>query len=308
MLALVASSQNATDFPDDLGEASVVAFKGMRVTEWNQRSLGASNGSLYEINPALEAAERLKSWWEGGGGSSVVSLSQDTRGAGAGSAKNPDERTTTMDLFERGERATSDPEYGSFRGVLSKHLLSDRQGGEDKPMWYSSCPKCNKKVIGDEASGHSCENCGWSGAECSYRYILPLVLLDGDGSIIATAFNEQGIALLGKKADELKRIKDANKAEFEAIVASAMWKPSLFRLRAKMETYNDTSRVKAAILTAAPINYVNEGKLLLKDIAKYNLPAAVASGVTLPSPSLKVKAEPALSLGIPKMWRRALKR
>ena len=24
-----------------------------------------------------------------------------------------------------------------------------------------------KKVIGDDASGHNCESCGWSGARCS---------------------------------------------------------------------------------------------------------------------------------------------
>lgn len=263
----------ASSFPDDLGNASVVAFKGLRVTDWNQRSLGAQNGTVFEVNPELDATERLKSWWEGGGGSTTVSLSQDTRGSGAGPKIDPDARSTTTELFERGN-ASGEVAYGTFRGVVSKLLLSSSQGGEEKPAWYSACPKCNKKVVGDETSGHTCESCGWSGAECSYRYIVPLVLLDAEGSIVATAFNDQGTQLLGKKADELKRLKDENRPAYDAVVQRATWRPMLYRLRAKMETYNDQSRFKGAIMSATPINFATEGKLLLADIKKYELPSA----------------------------------
>lgn len=174
---------------------------------------------------------------------------------------------------ERGN-ASCEVAYGTFRGVVSKLLLSSSQGGEEKPAWYSACPKCNKKVVGDETSGHTCESCGWSGAECSYRYIVPLVLLDAEGSIVATAFNDQGTQLLGKKADELKRLKDENRPAYDAVVQRATWRPMLYRLRAKMETYNDQSRFKGAIMSATPINFATEGKLLLADIKKYELPSA----------------------------------
>ena len=164
-------------------------------------------------------------------------------------------------------------------------------------MWYASCPKCNKKVLGDEASSFSCENCGWSGGECAYRYILPLVVVDADGSIISTAFNEQAAGLLGKKADELKRLKDASPAQYDAVVGAIMWKPLLFRMRAKTETYQNVERMKAAILSAAPIDYAHEGKLLLKDIAAYGLDTgakpegAKPDGATLDDDAPTVKAE-----------------
>ena len=41
---------------------------------------------------------------------------------------------------------------------------------------------------------------------------------------------------------------------------------------AKVETYNDVSKLKVHIFRASPVNYANEGKTLLADIAKYNLP------------------------------------
>jgi hypothetical protein len=58
------------------------------------------------------------------------------------------------------------------------------------------------------------------------------------------------------------------------VVQRATWRPMLYRLRAKMETYNDQSRFKGAIMSATPINFATEGKLLLADIKKYELPSA----------------------------------
>jgi len=73
---------------------------------------------------------------------------------------------------------------------------------------------------------------------------------------------DQGTQLLGKKADELKRLKDENRPAYDAVVQRATWRPMLYRLRAKMETYNDQSRFKGAIMSATPINFATEGKLL----------------------------------------------
>ena len=129
-------------------------------------------------------------------------------------------------------------------------------------MWYASCPKCNKKVIGDEASGHNCESCGWSGAECNYRYILPMVVMDAEATIIATAFDAQAQAILGKTAGEMKALQAADTAAYDAVFAKAQWKPSLIRMRAKMESYQGNSRLKGAVLKVEPINFAAEGALL----------------------------------------------
>jgi replication factor A1 len=259
----------ASSFPDD-AETRVVAFKGMRVTEWNQRSLGSGQSSSFEVDPDVEGTDRIKSWYEGGGSSATVSLSQDTRGSRT-SGVDKDARITIREMSEKGEQAVSEPAWGSLRGYISKHLAGPSSQGEEKPMWFSSCPKCTKKVLGDDASGYSCENCGWSGAECSYRYLLPLVLVDSESTVVATAFNDVAEKLLGTPASELKRLKDTDMAAFEATFGKAQWKPQLFRMRAQMSTYNNVSRVKSTIFASSTISFVSEGNLLLKDIAQYNL-------------------------------------
>ena len=37
----------------------------------------------------------------------------------------------------------------------------------------------------------------------------------------------------------------------------------------QMDTYNNNTRLKSHCLTASPVKFVEEGKLLLADIAKY---------------------------------------
>ena len=54
----------AEAFPEVSGTA-VVAFKGLRVTEWNQRSLGMNMSSTYEVEPDHERVAALKEWWQG---------------------------------------------------------------------------------------------------------------------------------------------------------------------------------------------------------------------------------------------------
>jgi len=246
----------------------------------------------------------LKSWCADGGVGNVQSLTVDTRGGLSGGAQGGDSRMDVADVKEAAELLSDTDPKGQYFTVRS--YISRVNPREESAMWYASCPKCNKKVIGDEASGHSCENCGWSGAECTYRYIVPVILLDGEGSILTTAFNDQAAALFGKKADELKQLKDTNPPEFDAVVQQAMWKPTLFRLRAKMESYNNQARLKAAILSAAPINFCNEGKLLLSDIAKYELPAAdLTLAATTAPPTAKMsggspaaKAEPVSPMAV----------
>ena len=265
--------QQASNFPDmDASEVNVVAFKGLRVTEWNQRSLGSSHSTIVEVNPTeLEQTARLKEWWEGGGNAGVESLSVDQRGNGTGTQINKDERTTCQEFYEKGEGMTtsSEPAYASIRCYFSKLTNGGGQGGEERSIWYSSCPKCNKKVVGDDASGYNCENCGWAGQEAMARYILPLMAVDPEGILFMTAFNDQATQLMGMPAQELKKLKDNNTSAYDAVIQKATWRQYVMRVRGKMDTYNNNTRLKSHCLTASPVKFVEEGKLLLADIAKY---------------------------------------
>jgi replication factor A1 len=261
--------EKAESFPEESGQ--VVAFKGMRISEWNQRSLNSLNSTAIQQNPEVDAAARIKDWWVGGGGSSVESLSvREGGGEGGGATRDPTVRHDFATVQEKGDLLRDDdkPEYFTVRSFVSKVS----PGKEERPIWFTCCPKCSKKVIGDEASGFNCENCGWSGAEASYRYILAFLVVDSASSMFMTAFNDQAIKMLGMPANELKRMKDTNLPEYEDVLQRACWKPFLMRLRIKKESWQGVSRVKANVIDAGLIDFAAEGKLLLADINKYELP------------------------------------
>lgn len=59
--------------------------------------------------------------------------------------------------------------------------------------------------------------------------------------------------------------------EFEEVLNSAKWQPLAMRMRAKKETYNNVTRTKVHVMAPNKVNFVPEGKLMLAEIAKYNL-------------------------------------
>ena len=84
--------------------------------------------------------------------------------------------------------------------------------------------------------------------------------------------------MLGMQAGELKRLKDSQPGAYDAVIAKATWKYYVLRVRGKMDSYNNVTRLKSHVINVAPVKWAEEGKLLLADIAKYGelVPAANA--------------------------------
>ena len=74
--------------------------------------------------------------------------------------------------------------------------------------------------------------------------------------------------ILGRPADELGSLRDNNENEFDRIFQDANFKPYTFKLRAKMETYNDENRMKTVCVQATPVNFKEYNKVLLDNIEK----------------------------------------
>ena len=203
-----------------------------------------------------------------GGAADTKSLSVNTR---SDTSDRDSVRACLLDLQEAGVGTGEKPSYFNILATITKINPSTKS---EQSIWYSSCPTCQRKVVGEDGCGFNCEKCGWAGEACVYRYMLPCVACDGGANQWLSAFNDMAEILIGKKAGELKAIKDADQHAYEAIIDGAQWKRYVMTLRGKVETYQDVSKLKVHIIRAAPVNYANEGKTLLADIAKYNLPAA----------------------------------
>jgi len=100
------------------------------------------------------------------------------------------------------------------------------------------------------------------------RYVLSLSASDHTGSAWFSAFNDEGMKLLGSKtADEMNEFKENNDPQFEAIFAANTFRPYVIKARAKVEMWQDEARVKNTVVGVTPLDF-REGCQELLDLIK----------------------------------------
>lgn len=135
---------------------------------------------------------------------------------------------------------------------------------------YMACPTeaCNKKLV-DQGNGmYRCEKCSKEFPNYKWRMILSANLADHSDNQWVTCFQESAEALLGISADELGSMRETDEAGFDQVFQNATFKPYIFKLRAKMETYNDEKRLKTVCMNATPVDWVEDGRRLVDEINK----------------------------------------
>ncbi len=136
----------------------VIAFKGLKVSDFSGRSLTTMQSSSMEMNPDLEEAMALRHWWDTEGSSAAHTAIAGGGGGGAGGGASANVASRTVFSGVYGMRTDGEkPEIASIKGTI---VLV--RGDSEKPPWYPACitEKCNKKAT-PSMSGASDEN-KWS--------------------------------------------------------------------------------------------------------------------------------------------------
>nr|KAF6289714.1 replication protein A1 [Pipistrellus kuhlii] len=99
---------------------------------------------------------------------------------------------------------------------------------------YQACPSqdCNKKVIDQQNGLYRCEKCDREFPNFKYRMIL------------------------------------SNEQAFEEIFQNANFRSFVFKIRVKLETYNDESRIKATVMDVKPVDYKEYSRRLITNIRR----------------------------------------
>eukprot|EP00002_Diphylleia_rotans_P000475 TRINITY_DN1024_c0_g1_i6.p1 TRINITY_DN1024_c0_g1~~TRINITY_DN1024_c0_g1_i6.p1 ORF type:complete len:441 (-),score=94.41 TRINITY_DN1024_c0_g1_i6:113-1435(-) len=245
-------------------ETDVVIAKSVRVgTYQNGKVLSTTNTSSLVVNADHPAVHSLRGWYENAAQSAPrVNLSSVQTQGQSGSRAN-DERKTLSQIKDENLGTGEKPDYFTSRG----YVMFIKQDGV---MYYPACPTegCNKKVT--QSNGvYSCEKCGREYDRPEHRYILSLVLCDHTSSQWVSAYNDVGPAIMGDVADRIAEMKLAgDEKSLNDLVKAASYRPYVFRMMAKTETYQDEAKVKCQIRQINPINYAHESRLLLDDIRR----------------------------------------
>ncbi|OAL52015.1 replication factor-a protein [Pyrenochaeta sp. DS3sAY3a] len=246
---------------------SIIAFKGVKVSDFGGRSLSLLSSGSMMVDPDIDEAHKLRGWFNAVGQNATFSTHQNMATTSGGS-KN--ETKLISQILEEETYLQDAPTYMSIKAsvLFVKHNTT---------VAYAACstPGCNKKVIEDNPGSWWCEKCQTSFPEPTYRYVLQANVADYTGSLWLSCFDEAGQAIVGMSANEVMKIKmdddETGGQNFLNVMQDATCKTFNFRVRAKMETYNDQPRPRYQVLNIYPLNYTQEANKLAQLIKQYDV-------------------------------------
>ena len=209
--------KQAQDFTEQEAASNpVIAIKGVRVNEYQGKTLSSMGTSQITFNPDLSDAHTLRGWFDSQGGKIETSLNVSSAAANQNSTNsnnsaNREERKFLSQIKDESLGQHDKPDY--FGTVASVSYIKSENGN----ISYMACPTegCNKKVIEEGPNQYRCEKCQKVFDRCDHRYIMTVQISDSTGAIWVQAFNETGIHLLGRSAEEMYNLKmNVNKRLF----------------------------------------------------------------------------------------------
>ncbi|CCC72091.1 hypothetical protein NCAS_0J01120 [Naumovozyma castellii] len=257
-------NQQALDF--NLPEGSVVAIKGVRVSDFGGKSLSMGFNSTLVSNPEIPEAFSLKGWYDNTGRTGHFTSLKQENGMGAISAENLtkfiSQRITISRAIAENLGKSEKGDYFSVKAAIS-FLKVDN-------FAYPACSNenCNKKVIEQPDGTWRCEKCETNNPAPEWRYMLTISIMDETNQLWLTLFNEQAQQLLEVDANTLIALKDNDPEEFTKRTQNIQMNEYDFRIRAREDNYNDQTRIRYTVANIHKLNYKVEADFLATELSK----------------------------------------
>ncbi|XP_077605844.1 replication protein A 70 kDa DNA-binding subunit isoform X2 [Crocuta crocuta] len=238
----------------------VIAIKGARVSDFGGRSLSVLSSSTVIMNPDIPEAYKLRGWFDSEGQAlDGVSISDLRTGGTAGS------NTNWKTLYEVKSENLGQGDKADYFSCVATVVFLRKEN-----CMYQACPNqdCFKKVIDQQNGLYRCEKCDSEFPNFKYRMILSVNIADFRENQWVTCFQECAEAILGQNTAYLGELKEKNEQAFEEIFQNANFRTFAFKIRVKLETYNDESRIKATVMDVKPVDYREYGRRLIMNIRR----------------------------------------
>lgn len=214
----------------------VMAFKGLKVSDFGGRSLSLLSSGSMSVDPDIDEAHKLKGWYDGAGRNETFQSHANTMSTVAATGGR-DATKTIAQVRDENLGMSDDTDWFSVKATII-YVKQDN-------VAYPACKteNCNKKVVEINPGEWRCEKCDKTWDAPLYRYIMSLNVSDHTGQIWLSCFNEVGEAVMGMKADELMAMRDeGDDRRVTESFAEANCKTFVFRCKAKMDTFQDQQR------------------------------------------------------------------
>lgn len=224
--------KTATNF--DAEPEAVIAFKGVRVSDFGGRSLSLLSSGTMAVNPDIPEGHRLKGWYDASGRNGNYATHSNLASMGSATGRKNEDKN--IGQVKEQQLGLEDQVYFTLKGTIV-YIKQEN-------FCYAACKSdnCNKKVT-EDGNGWRCEKCNITHDRPEYRYIMSVNVNDHTGQLWLSVFDDVGkIIMGGKSADELMALKEEDDTKFAAAFDEANCTSLSFRCRAKMDTWQDTPR------------------------------------------------------------------
>ena len=247
---------------------TVLAFKGLKVSDFGGRSLSLLSSGNMTTDPDIDEAHKLKGWYDAQGRSehytSHASLMQNPT-AGTGSKY---QAKTIAEIKDENIGMSEEAQYFNLKATVV--FIKDNTG-----FAYPACsnpgpPQCNKKVTEIDPGQWQCEKCDRAWPKPQWRYVLAVNVQDHTGQAWLNCFDDTGRIVIGATADEMMDLKDNDERKFGDRLHEANCKTWMFRCRARMDNFQDQTRVRYQVVNASPVDWAREAKGLVEQLKLYD--------------------------------------
>jgi len=244
----------------------VLMVRGAKISEYmGGKTLGG--GTNMKLNPDVPEGHKLRGWYDNGGMKGEIK-ELSTKGLGGYTTEWLNFHEAKLRNLGAGDK----PDYFQVMGFI--HNIRSANA------FYKSCPtpNCNKKVI-DQGNGHyRCEKCNVEGPSFNYRLLVNMLVGDWTSNRWVTMFSDEAEKLLGKTANEIGELLETDKEAADAIFNDVSFQQKVFKLRTKVETYQDVPKSKTIVAAVSEPNYKEYNKHLLNNIQRLTGVMLGASG------------------------------
>jgi replication factor A1 len=225
---------SATSF--DVQPESVLAFKGVKVSDFGGRSLSLLSSGSMTMNPDIDEAHKLKGWYDAQGRQDTFQTHANAAGTVGAAAGRNDQFKTITQIRDENLGMSDKTEWFSLKATI----LYIKQ----ENIAYAACLSegCNKKVVEIETGQWRCEKCDRTHPKPEYRYIMSTNVSDHTGQLWLSCFDQSGRTLMGMSADQLMELKDNDEKAAQEVFQEANCKQWNFKCMAKMDSYQEQQR------------------------------------------------------------------
>ncbi|XP_058057306.1 replication protein A 70 kDa DNA-binding subunit [Anopheles bellator] len=236
----------------------VVLLRSVRISEFGGgKSLGLVGGSVMKLNPDMEEAFKVRGWFQNEGRQASVSSISARTGAGTGFNT---EWLSMQEASDRSLGAGDKADYFQVKAMI--HTIKSQNAV------YKACPEaeCNKKVIDQDNGQYRCEKCNAEFPNFKYRLLVNMLIGDWTSNRNVTVFTELAEEIFGKSSQEIGTLVEHHSEDAARLFTSFCFKSFVFKLRTKVEFFNEQARNKTTAVSATPVNHKEYNALLVKSI------------------------------------------